>query len=139
MAVSGAKLGQGGAIRVGRGTSTITWTTLVGVGDFSFPSRTVEEIDVTSHSSPVGTQEFIPGPADFGSVSFTLDYVEANPTDVTLLAIEASRELVQLGVKTKDGTEERFVAFLSKYERGVPVKGVQRSNVTFRISGTVAP
>ena len=137
MAVSGARLGQGGRVRVGRGGGP-TWTTLVGVGDFSFPARAVEEIDVTSHSSPAGTMEFIPGLADFGSVSFMLDYVEGNAGDVCLLAIEASRELIQLGLKTKDGTEERFVAFLSKYERGVPVKGVQRSTVAFRISGTVA-
>ena len=138
MAVSGARRGHGGVVRVGRGTTTITWTTLVGVGDFTFPARTVEEIDVTSHSSPVGTLEFIPGSADFGSVGFTLDYVEGNLSDVCLLAIEASRELVQLGLKTRTAAEERFVAFLSKYERGVPVKGVQRSNVTFRVSGTVA-
>ena len=137
MAVSGAKLGQGGVVRVGRG-GTPTWTTLVGVGDFSFPARTVEEIEVTSHSSPVGTMEFIPGPADFGSVSFTVDYVEASTTDACLIAIEASRELVQLGLKTRTGTEERFVAFLTKYERGVPVKGVQRANVTFRVSGVAA-
>lgn len=139
MAVSGARRGHGGVVRVGRGTTTITWTTLVGVGDFTFPARTIEEIDVTSHSSPEGEAEYIPGIADLGSVSFSIDYVPGNPSAVTLKAIEASRELIQLGMAVNGGTEEVFVAFLSKYERSVPVKGVLKSNLTFRISGTVEP
>ena len=139
MAVSGATRGHGGVVRIGRGTTTPTWTTLVGVGDFSFPARSVEEIDVTSHSSPDGVAEFIPGTSDYGSISFTIDYVPGNPSDVTLLAIEASREFIQLGMHAPDETEERFAAYLSKYERAVPVKGVMKSTLTFRVSGVVTP
>lgn len=136
MAVSGATLGHGGVIRVGRG-ATPTWTTMIGVGDFTMPDGSVEDIDVTSHSSPAGEIETVPGLLDRGVVGFDLDYVPDSTTDVCLTAIKASRELVQLEMKVPGGDPEVFAAYLKSYKRSIPVKGVMRASVEFKIAGRV--
>lgn len=140
MAVSGAKTGRG-RIRVGRG-ATPTWTELLGVGDFTMPDGQVEDIDVTSHSSPAGELEKVPGLLDRGSVSFSLDFVPGSATDICLKAIKESREIVQLEMnpdwENEDSEDETFAAYLKSYKRTSTVKGVLKSEVEFMIAGVVA-
>ncbi len=140
MAVSGAKRGRA-LVRVGRG-DTPTWTEILGAGDITAPDGTVEDIEVTSQSSPRNEKEFIPGRIDRGSMNFTLDFVEGLPTDVCLKAIKASQEIVQLEITLdrddEDSEAEVFAAYLKSYKRTTPVNGVQKAEVEFKIAGLVA-
>ena len=140
MAVSGAKTGRA-LVRVGRG-ATPTWTEMKGAGYITAPDGTVEDIEVTSQSSPKGEKEFIPGRVDRGSMSFTLDYVEGQPTDVCLKAIKLSQEIVQLEITLdrddNDSEAEVFAAYLKSYKRTTPVNGQQKAEVEFKIAGLVA-
>ena len=128
--------GKGTVVRIGRG-STPVWTTLARVGDVTFPSATIEELDVTAQDSPGNAMEFIAGLTDNGLFAVPMQYLPDSPTDVMLRAILLSGEIVQIEITPKGGTLERWAGFLKQYERSAPVKSVQQMTATFRVNGTI--
>ncbi|WP_323041144.1 phage tail tube protein [Gemmobacter sp.] len=139
MSVTGVNIGWGAVIRIGRGV-TPTWTTLAGVGDFSFPQMQADDIDVTSHSSPDRTKEFIPGMIDNGEMSIPLDSVPGSTQDILLRVLNQTKELIQVGI-TPAGTgltEEVYACYVRSYDRQAPVQGKASATLALRISGIVS-
>jgi len=141
MSTTGVNIGWGAVVRIGRG-ATPTWTTLQGVGDFEFPQMQADDIEVTSHSSPNRTKEFIPGMIDNGEMSLPLDYIPEDAQDVLLLELAQANppEMIQLGI-TPAGTgltEEVYAAYVRQYRRSAPVQGKSTATLVLRINGLVS-
>lgn len=138
MSTTGVNIGWGAKVRIGRGV-TPTWTELVGLGDFDFPQAQADDIDVTSHSSPNRTKEYIPGMTDNGELSIPIDYVPNGDQDLLLRYLQQQGELIQIGI-TPAGvlTEEVYAGYVKTYTRAAPVQGKSSATLVFRINGIVS-
>lgn len=131
-----AVLGRGAVVRMGVGAvGSKVYTTLPGCRDFDFPDESVEEVDVTSHSSPASRVETIPGTVDLGTFELTLDWTPGSDADEAILAVKATRETIRLGLKPVGGAEEFFDGWVSGYKRTAPVKGEMKAILRVRITG----
>lgn len=75
------QLGFGIQIRVGATAAAATATVLLGnCTEIPFPPVTRESIDVTSHDSPGGVREYIPGLKDTGELSITMQFIPGDAT-----------------------------------------------------------
>src|SRR3990172_6241988 len=77
-----ALYGQGVLLQVAiRGdTSPYDFQTIADVDSIDGPTGVATPLDVTSHSSPSGSKEFISGPRDYGSMEFGIFF---NPSNLT--------------------------------------------------------
>ncbi|GGE26615.1 hypothetical protein SAMN05421774_11253 [Gemmobacter megaterium] len=139
MSTTGVNIGWGAVVRIGRG-ETPDWTTLEGVGDFEFPQMQADDIDVTSHSSPNRTKEFIAGMADNGEMSLPLDYIPDNPQDLLLRVLNQTKELIQVSIRPAGSNldPEVYACYVRSYGRTAPVQGKSSATLVLRISGIVA-
>ncbi|TQS73297.1 hypothetical protein ERN12_05945 [Rhodobacteraceae bacterium] len=139
MSTTGVNIGYGVKVRLGRGASP-NWVVLKGVGDFDMPDGEADDVDVTSHSSPNRTMEFIAGMIDNGLLAIPLDYVPDSEQDVMLLELRNTGELIQMGI-TPPGSqnEEIYAAFVKSYKRSLPVKGKASATLNMRVNGLVEP
>lgn len=136
MSTTGVNIGWGAGVRIGRG-ATPTWTALVGIGDFDFPAAQSDKIDVTSHSSPNRTKEFIPGMTDNGDMAVPLDYIPDSDQDQLLRYLQYSGEIIQIEITPKGGTAEAYAGYVATYTRQAPVQGKSSANLVFTINGIV--
>lgn len=138
MSVTGVNIGWGARLRIGRGLPAV-FTALVGHGDFDFPQAQAEDIDVTSHSSPNRTKEFIPGIIDNGEISVPIDYIPNNEQDQLLRYLQQTGELIQIEI-TPGGvsTPEIYAGYVRQYTRSAPVQGKSTATLVFRINGIVS-
>lgn len=138
MSATGVRLGYGLAVRVGRGV-TPDWTVIPGVGDTEFPAGERGEVDVTSHTSPNATVEYIPDLIDNGSFTLPMDWVPESAADILLRVLRRTGEVIQLEL-TPAGTSapEVYAAFVKSYGRSAPVRGKATASAVFRINGIVS-
>lgn len=136
MSTTGVGIGYGAIVRILYGDPLVPFV-LKGPGDFDLPAAEAEEVEVTSHSSPGRTREFVPGMIDNGAMALPLDYVPNSDQDVLLRQLHRTGELVQVGVTPAGGTEELYAAFVKSYQRSAPVTGKATSTLNLRINGAV--
>lgn len=138
MSTTGVNIGWGAKIRIGRGP-TPTFTALVGLGDFDFPQAQAEDIDVTSHSSPNRTKEYIPGIIDNGELTVPIDYIPNSDQDKLLRFLQQTGEMIQIEI-TPAGvtTPEIYAGYVRQYQRSAPVQGKSTGTLGFRINGIVS-
>lgn len=124
--------------RLDQNGDPLDFVDIVTPGDFSLPSSTREEIDITSHDSPGDYREYMPsGRRDAGSITVPTKYVPGSDQAVLFGAISSSAELLHVRFILPGGSAEIFVAYVSDFTRNVPVNGVLESEITFRLSGLV--
>ncbi|WP_158966253.1 phage tail tube protein [Chachezhania sediminis] len=137
MSATGVTIGYGATIRIGRG-AVPAWTPLVGVGDFDFPAGENDEVEVTSHTSPNRTKEYVAGMIDNGTISVPLDYVPESDQDILLRVLRQTGELVQVEVTAAGGDPEIYAGFVRSYGRTAPVQGKSAATLVLRINGIVS-
>ena len=135
---TGVNLGYGAKIRIGRGTVP-TWTEIKGPGDFDMPDGDTDEVDVTSHSSPNRTKEYIAGLIDNGSIDVPVDWVPESAQDILLRVLRRTGELIQLEITPAGAaTAEVYASWVKNYKRSAPVQGKATGTITFRVNGLVS-
>lgn len=107
------------------------------------PRRSRDTIDVTTHDSPGGAQEFITGGIyDPGEVSGSIHYIAGSAGDDAM--IEAVTDGVErdlkIVVKAATSTEDlTFSGFCTEYGvDDLPTDGKQTASFTFKVSGEIA-
>lgn len=142
MSETGVKLGYGARARIAQGDGAMTDAFLLkGVGDFDMPGGERAQVDVTSHSSPKGTIERIPGLKDNGTMSMPIDYLPNTPQDILLRTLHATGEIVRLGLLpagVPEAGEEVYAAYVNNYVRSAPVQGKATATITWIINGLVS-
>lgn len=138
MSTTGVGLGYGAKIRIGRG-AVPTWTEILGPGDFDMPTGEADEVDVTSHSSPNKTKEYIPGLQDNGTMAVPVDWVPESDQDMLLRYLRQTGEIIQVEITPAGAaTPEIYAGFVKGYGRSAPVQGKATGTLTFRINGIVS-
>ena len=132
-------------------TSPYTFKTFADVRSIRGPTGQTEQIDVTSHSSPSGSKEFIAGPRDYGTLTFTINF---NPSDNThkdrdglaVTTTETDGLLYQFRTgttyhyrlqfpQTSPDTQWEFDGFVQGFEVNLPVDDAMTADVTIKVSG----
>ena len=120
---------------------TGSFTDVAGTGDFSGPEVSAETIDVTTHDSADGFNEFLAGIADGGEVSLDLQFDPNSAAHETLYNAVAGRVLHNFYLKAPGWTSTgaggyfSFAGLLTKVGMGLPVKGSITAPVTIKVSG----
>ncbi|NVK57324.1 MAG: hypothetical protein HWE26_17105 [Alteromonadaceae bacterium] len=137
MSATGVTIGYGAKIRIGRGEIP-EWTELKGIGDFDFPQGENDEVEVTSHTSPNRTKEYVAGMLDNGTLAVPMDYVPDSDQDILLRVLAANGEIIQIEVTAAGGTPEVYAGFVRSYGRTAPVQGKSAATLNLRINGIVS-
>jgi hypothetical protein len=104
--------------------------------DIQFPAATVDEIDVTNQDSPSNSKEFVAGDVDFGTVTFSCNYLYNNARHVALIADQAAGTKRDYRVLLVGGVlAVQFNAYVQSVTRQGPVSGVYTIDVTLRVTG----
>lgn len=132
---------RGTQIQIGDGATPEVFTTVAGAHDIDGPGGTNETIDITNHSSPGRTKEFVTGDKGEETISFKLEW---NPADVQHAALEDlydSGELnnYRLVRKDVDATTDEFAALVTTFREGHPTGGTMQLDVELTISGERTP
>jgi hypothetical protein len=134
-----ANIGYGVSLAVSDAHPDTTPDNTIGyVTDFTPPSPTRDIIDVTSSSSPNMQREFIAGLVDNGEASFDIIWDLGDTNDVLLRGISLERNPRTWRVSFAQYTPTKtitFLAFLTGYERKVPMPDKMTATVTLKVTG----
>lgn len=129
-------------LKMGATSGTVT-TTIGKTVTVSPPRRTRDAVDVTTHASADGAEEFIAdGVYNGGTVELTMNYIAGDADDDACnTAFAAGEYYISWTANAATGTETFGPAKVVVTGYGpneLPVKGKQTATLTCQISGTVA-
>ena len=117
------------------------------------PTSRAPEVKVTSHSSPLGSDEFIAGNRDPGEMQFQVNFNPSNNnhkdydgTAVSALTPDGLAYMFRTGgtyqwkltvVQTSPDTTSRFAASIIGMEYAFPTDAQITADMTLRLSGSV--
>jgi predicted secreted protein len=132
-----AKLGLETEIRIdlGSGPVSIPWATAITMPGISF-----DTVDVTTNSSPNGFREFIPGLADGGEVTFTLNWHDDEATHQGLWDAQQNRELTSFQIAMPQFDTNNlfdFDAYVTGLPISSPIDAQVTQDVTLKITGNI--
>jgi hypothetical protein len=126
------------------GVTPMQFATVFGVGDISGPSRTMDKIDTTSHSTGVPIKTFIPGLIDPGDISFPCYWKPDDPTmnpafPYSMEALFYSRKVTIFRLVAPDPgkTTVQFAGAVIELSEEYPKEGVVTKNTSIGISGAM--
>lgn len=132
----------GTLLQLGDGGSPETFTTVPGVGDIEGPSITMEEIEVTSHSTAASGawQDYLPTTIDPGELSITFFFDPNLAIHRELLQIWLDREERNWRVRLPSNAMTITArGYIKDGPFSLPVKGAVTQKLTIRLKGYPAP
>ncbi|MES2706077.1 MAG: phage tail tube protein [Verrucomicrobiota bacterium] len=107
------------------------------VGDITGPEISVETIDVTTHDSPDGFNEFLPGMADGGELSFDLLFDPGEGGHDRILDLVKRRIPLDFTITLPgDSGNFAFAGLFTKAGQTFPVKDALKASVSIKVSGS---
>jgi predicted secreted protein len=106
----------------------------------TMPGIVFDTVDVTTNSSPNGFREFIPGLADGGEVTFTLNYHDDETTHQELWEAQQAREVVPFQVAMPQFDTNNlfdFSGFVTGLPISSPIDAQVTQDVTIKITGNI--
>lgn len=101
--------------------------------NFTLPSDTTDQQDVTHMQSPNKTREFIDGLTDPGELSFEVNHVPGSNTDQLLINAKGKRKRAR--ITFPNGVQILFTGSRQSYERSAETEGAMTASVSFKVSG----
>lgn len=132
-----AKLGLETAIRV---SIDAVFTDIPYAMDITMPGITFDTVETTSNTSPNGFREYIPGLADGGEVTFTLNWHDDEEAHQELWEIQQAREVVDFQVAMPQFDTNNlfdFAAFVTGLPISSPLGDRVTIAVTLKITGNI--
>jgi predicted secreted protein len=121
------------------GTAGEGFTTLANVTNISGPKLKAEQIDVSSHDSVDGYEEFVAGIKRGGEISLDINYDPSNATHETLLDDfdDGALHNYQLIFPTNPATTWSFAAIVTEVGPEAPYDDKLTCSATLKLSGKV--
>lgn len=135
--MSDAMIGYDLLIEVKPLGSSGAYTALAECYDFTPPSDTVAEVEVTHFQSPHQRREYVPGLTDSGTASLEMNYVPGSATDVLIDAARANSTIWEIVATYPNGVAVKFVGFVQEYTKAIPLDDRMTATVGFRVTGAV--
>lgn len=132
-----AAIGYGAVMAYGDGASPEVFTTFAEVTSITPPAAQIDIIDVTHMASPGTAREFIAGLIDYGEASFEINLIPGTGADSAIRSQFAARTTKNYRISFPDSpaTTEVFAAFVTGYERNVPVDDRMTATITLKVTG----
>lgn len=138
-----AKIAAYGSALLVQYAQTGAFINIANLGDFSGPEVSVDTIDVTTHDSPDKFNEFVPGMADGGEVTFDLVFDPALAVSATLYNAVADRVKHNFRARAPGyavatdagGGWFAFAGFFTKFAVSNPVKDKLGATCNIKVSG----
>lgn len=113
--------------------TTPTFAPIGNVGNFSGPSAERETYDVTAHDTPNGWREFIGGLKNGGEVSAEVHY---DPSIHDTIWADFEDDVARdYKMMSPVGETWDFQAWLTGFEREMPVDGQMSATLTWQVTG----
>lgn len=103
------------------------------VRNFTLPSDTTDQQQVSHMQSPNKTHEFIDGFSDGGELGFAMNYVPGSRSDLLMLAAKGKRKRVY--VTFPNGVQISFTGSRQSYEKSAQTESAMEANASFKVSG----
>ena len=133
---SSAIWAYGSILQIGDGAVSEAFTAVAELTELIPPQRSRDEIDVTSHQSPDGYREFIPGLRDGGEVAWKANWLPTNATHEDLLSQFDDNEVHNWRIYIPSvGKTLPFSGFLTAYEPDLPLEEQAQLGGTIKVSG----
>lgn len=143
-------IGSGTVVELGTispaNTSNVTFVTLDGVKNFSFPVEVTDEVE-TTHLGSGRTRTYISGLRDGGEATWEMNWAANSASDLAIKSLYRSGDACQIRVKVGPNATnaaqfaltETYVGFIKSYERSVGDAGeLLTATVTAKTSGLVS-
>lgn len=120
-------------------TGGLSFASIPEAKDITFPNPNTAEIDVTNQDSPSNSKEFKAGDVDFGTVTFSVNYIHDNVRHIALVADQAAgTERNYRVLMVGSVLAVQFTAYVQSVTRRAPVNGVYEMDITLRVTGQPA-
>lgn len=134
--MTNAIAGNGVLLKLGDGGTSEVFDTIAEVLDIDGPNQAREQIEVTSHSS-AGWREFIAGLRDGGEVSFPINSVPTDQTQIDLRALIDSGAAANFKIVYPNGYRDTFAGVVTDWGTKSPVDGAVTEEIKIKISGEI--
>lgn len=101
--------------------------------NIQFSGKATAVIDISSESSPINADEFIPGTINHGQCTFTCNYKEAMYK--TLSDLQDARTSATWKHTRPDGSYKTFVGFIMSDDDQFPHQGKTEMTFSIKITG----
>lgn len=128
-----ASLGYGSTLELAPYETPNAFEYVAEVKNFTLPSDTTEQQDVTHMQSPNKTREFIDGFTDPGELGFEMNYVPGSRSDNLMLAAKGKRKRVR--ITFPNGVQVLFSGSRQSYEKTAETESAMIATASFKVSG----
>lgn len=128
-----ASLGYGSTLELAPYETPTAFEFVAEVKNFTLPSDTTEQQDVTHMQSPNKTREFIDGFTDPGELGFEMNYVPGSRSDLLMVAAKGRRKRVR--ITFPNGVQVLFTGARQSYEKSAETEGAMTATASFKVSG----
>ena len=135
MAASQARSGKGSYVEVEDAAGSGNFIRLAELTTVPKPSRTRDDIEVTSHDSDGDYKEFIPGLRDGGELSFDLNWVPGGNTDEFIEDWDDSGERRSMRTVFPTGRRYTFLAYVRDYSGSAPYNDKMTATLSVKVAG----
>lgn len=97
--------------------------------DFSIP-----EIDATHYQSPNRVMEFIPGMANAGTATLSMNFVPYSTSDLRIEELRAAGTILSMRITYPNASTVTFQGFVQGYTRAVPVDDRMTAEVSIKVA-----
>jgi hypothetical protein len=133
MAETGAMLGYGSTLELAPYETPNAFQYIAEVKNFTLPSDTTDQQDVSHMQSPNKTREFLDGFSDPGEFSCEMNFIPGSPSDAILIAAKGKRKRVR--ITFPNGVQVLFTGSRQSYEKTAETENAMMANVSFKVSG----
>jgi predicted secreted protein len=130
-----AILGLGILYAIDDGTTGLVFQTMGEVFEVVPPNQQTDEVEATHYASTGGYREFIGGLKDGGEVTFSINWIPGNPTDVILRNLHASSAVRDHRITFPNGATMKFPGWIRGFERATPLDDRMTATITVRVAG----
>ncbi|NGP19298.1 phage tail tube protein [Devosia aurantiaca] len=133
MTETGAMLGYGSTLELAPFELPNAFEYVAEVKNFTLPSDTTDQQDVSHMQSPNKTREFIDGFSDPGEFGCEMNYIPGSPSDTLLIAAKGKRKRIR--ITFPNGVQVLFTGSRQSYEKTAETENAMTASVSFKVSG----
>jgi hypothetical protein len=133
MSESQAMLGYGSVLELADIATPTVRQYIAEVSNFTLPSSSTDQVDVTHMQSPGKSREFIDGLTDNGEFGFEMNYVPGSQADQRMIAAKGKRKRVY--ITFPNGVQVSFTGSRQSYEKSAATDDKMTASASFKVSG----
>lgn len=133
MSDSQAMLGYGSVLELADIATPNTREYIAEVSNFTLPSASTDQVDVTHMQSPGKSREFIGGLTDNGEFGCDMNYVPGSQADQRMIAAAGKRKRIY--ITFPNGVQVSFTGTRQSYEKTAATDDKMTATASFKVSG----